>query len=115
MRSDHSPRRNGLTLVEVLVALLLFASAALTTAAVHGATSRLSSEAVIRRRLADAAASTLDSLRSIPCAAVATGASTTPQGTLRWVVSAAARTHALDLVVTPARGAPWSASTVIPC
>jgi prepilin-type N-terminal cleavage/methylation domain-containing protein len=107
--------RTGLTLVEVLVALILFATAALTTAAVHGTTTRLAAEAHLRQQLATRAMNVMDSLRSIPCGAVAPGTSTPAAGTLRWVVAATTRTRIIRLTAVPAFGTPWNAETVIPC
>lgn len=114
MRTTTRPR-TGLTLVEVLVALILFATAALTTAAVHGTTTRLAAEAHLRQRLATRAMSVMDSLRSIPCAAVSSGTQTPTEGTLRWVVAATTHTRTIQLVAVPAFGSLWNMETVIPC
>lgn len=115
---DSPPRRigrSGLTLVEVLVALLILATGSLATVGTQVAIARLSASALARERAAANAASILDSLRTVPCAQLAPGAHATPGARFTWSPSALGDLSALRLDVTPTQGAPWHAETLLPC
>ena len=111
--------RQAFTLAEVLVAILVFAIGILGLA---------SSGAFIAVQAGDARAITdgavlagrvLDSLRSIPCASVASGQVTHSPATVRWTASPASRTIAVDasLELTGRRGTrhQWFITALLPC
>lgn len=94
--------RHAFTLVEVVVALVLLATAALNVAATSTYLSRLAASARAQALATRATAHVVDSLRTTPCASLGAGAVSTPAGTVRWTVSAAANTRDLRAVLTPA-------------
>ena len=113
-RSGHASRR-GLTLAEVLVALLILATAALATVGTQIAVARLSASALTRERTAARAASIIDSLRALPCARLAPGTEAAAGVHFSWRPTSLGDLSALRLDVTPTQGAPWHAETLLPC
>jgi Tfp pilus assembly protein PilV len=108
-------RRPGLTTVEVLVALVLFAAAILAQLSAQTALVRLTGIARASRQLAAAGAGVIDSLRLMPCAHRASGTRSLPAGSLRWTTSSSSGVTHIHLMATPVRSAPWQAETVAPC
>jgi prepilin-type N-terminal cleavage/methylation domain-containing protein len=112
---QHHPRRDGLTLVEVLVSLLVLSAGALTTIGTQVAIARLSASSLTRDRTAATAASIIDSLRAQACALLASGTRGNPDAHFSWSVSTIGDLRTLRLDVTPTQGTPWSAETLVPC
>ncbi len=108
-------RRNGLTLVEVLVALLILATGALATVGTQVAIARLSASSLARERTAATASSIIDSLRALPCAHLAPGTRATAGARFSWHPATLGDLSTLRLDVTPTQGAPWHAETLLPC
>lgn len=119
MRSPSLPTgrvpRNGLTLVEVLVALLILATGALATIGTQVAIARLSATSLAGERTAATAASIIDSLRALPCAQLAPGTRAAAGAHFTWHPTTLGELSVLRLDVTPAQGAPWHAETLLPC
>src|SRR5688572_480876 len=109
------PSRDGLTLVEVLVAIVLFAAAVLAIAGTESAAARLIARAHQHRESSRHAADILDSLRSISCLSLSGGARSISGGAISW--SAAPVTGAVRIALTTTRPPrpPWTAVTLIPC
>jgi Tfp pilus assembly protein PilV len=114
MRHRHHARA-GLTLLEVLVAMLLLTVGTLTTLSTQVAIARLQSHDSTRQRAASSAAAILDSLRATSCASLTSGSSLEPDARLDWTSHVAADLASVALVVTPTRGTPWTAATLVPC
>lgn len=114
-RSTAHALRAGLTLVEVLVALLILSAGALGTVGSQVAIARLSANALARERQAAAAAWIIDSLRAEPCASLTPGTRATSGAQLAWNVSASGDLSTLRVDVTPSQGTPWVAETLLPC
>lgn len=105
-RTTPRPTRAGFTLVEVVVATLLLAIAALGVASTTTFVARLAASA---RALADASralASTVDSLRSIPCTSLGAGTAGTRVGTVQWTATATATGDTRQLRATLAPSSP---------
>ena len=110
--------KNAFTLPEVLVAVLVFAVGILGLA---------SSGTYIATQAGDARAVTegamlvgrvLDSLRSIPCASVASGQQIQSRATVSWTATPANRSVGVDatLQLTHRRGPrQWRVNTLLPC
>jgi prepilin-type N-terminal cleavage/methylation domain-containing protein len=106
------------TLPEVLVAILVFAVGILGLASSGTFIATQASEARAITEGAVLAGRALDSLRSIPCASVASGQLTQSQATVRWTATPANRTVAVDasLELTSRRGTrQWLVKTLLPC
>jgi prepilin-type N-terminal cleavage/methylation domain-containing protein len=114
LRTRPAPR-TGLTLVEVLVALLILATGALATVGTQVAIARLRAGALARERTAANAASIIDSLRALPCAQLAPGTHATAGARFSWTPTTLGDLSALRLDVAPTQGAPWHAETLLPC
>ncbi|MCC6319633.1 MAG: hypothetical protein IT361_18330 [Gemmatimonadaceae bacterium] len=115
MRPATRPRHAGLTTIEVLVAVTLLVSAISATLAVQAKATALASRVQWRRLLAIAATSTLDSLRTVPCATLASGSAVTPSGTLAWRVAPTTTVATITLSAVPTGGIPWRIESVRPC
>lgn len=89
--------RPGLTLVEVIVALVVFAVGVLGAAATAGTALRLAREAAAREEAVVLASSTLDSLMQV--AAPASGESVVGRYALRWSAAPAGASARIELVV----------------
>lgn len=117
-RTTPRPTRAGFTLVEVVVATLLLAIAALGVASTTTFVARLAASA---RALADASralASTVDSLRSIPCTSLGAGTAGTRVGTVQWTATATGDTRQLRATLapnSPRLNAPIVEEVVLPC
>ena len=114
MRTAHR-HRAGLSLFEVLVAMLVLTAGILTTITTQLAVARLRSHDAIVSLAANAAAATLDSLRAIPCNTLTSANLAGPHAHLDWTVLIATGVAQVRLTVTPRRGAPWAAETLLPC
>ena len=66
-------RRSGLSLIELLTALVLLAVGLAAYARAAGAVARLENDARLRRALADVTQARLDSLAALPCASARAG------------------------------------------
>ena len=110
--------RNGFTLPEVLVAVLVFAVGILGLASSGTYIAMQAGEARAITEGAILAGRVLDSLRSIPCSTVASGQRTRPRATVTWTASPATRSVAVDatLQLTYRRGPrQWRVTTLLPC
>jgi Tfp pilus assembly protein PilV len=114
MRPVHR-HRAGLTLLEVLVAMLVLTAGILTTITTQLAVARLRAHDTVRLRAAAAAAGTLDSLRAVPCQSLTSGNAVEPDAHLAWNVLVARDLAEVQLAVTPRIGAPWAAETLSSC
>lgn len=111
-------RRRGFSLVEVVVATALLAIAALGVASSATFVARLAATARALALATRATAHVVDSLRSVPCAALGAGTSSTPAGTVRWSIATAAGTRRLRADLTPNSPrvtAPVVEEVIVPC
>lgn len=106
--------RTGLTVVEVLIALVLLAVGLEAALALQASALRATNHAQRIERLAEHVATLAESLAVQPCP-VAASARATSDGDLRWGVRHTPHTATVDLVAQPRVGAPWSIEQVIPC
>lgn len=110
--------QNGFTLPEVLVAVLVFAVGILGLASSGTYIALQAGEA---RAITEGAIFTgrvLDSLRSIPCAAVVSGQRTQSRATVTWAAAPSVRSVTVDatLQLTYRRGPrQWRVNTLLPC
>lgn len=102
-RTNKTPRtaRDAFTLVEVVVALVLLATAALNVAATSTYLARLAASARAQALATRATAHVVDSLRSAPCTSLGAGSITTVAGTVRWTATSGAGTRDIRAVLTP--------------
>lgn len=120
MRHSSASRhpRPGLTLVEVLVALVLLAVGALGVASTSALSARLFATGSAIERSAAALGAVVDSLRGERCAALIGGSTPSAGGTVTWSVMRPPRVAQLRVTVTPtptARVAPFAVETLLPC
>jgi type IV pilus assembly protein PilV len=99
---NRRSRRTGFTLVEVVVAVLLLSLAALGVASTATFTASLAASTRAHALATRATALVVDSLRSVPCAALASGGANTAAGTVRWTTTTYPGTRAVRAVLTPA-------------
>jgi prepilin-type N-terminal cleavage/methylation domain-containing protein len=110
--------RRAFTLAEVLVAILVFAVGILGLASTGTFIAIQVGEARAITEGAALAGRVLDSLRSIPCATLSAGQLAQSPATVRWTVSPANRTIAVDamLELTGRRGPrQWPVKALLPC
>ena len=108
--------RQGLSTIEVLVAVTLLVTGVLSTLRLHGTLSAILTRTHARRALATRVTSVLDSLRAIPCTYVAGGSTTGRYGAITWASApTAGYTVTVRATATPPNGAPWLLETIIPC
>ena len=86
-----SGNRAGFTLVELLVALMVFAVGMLGLAATAGSVTRMMGGAKRQTIAATVAQSRLEKLRSSPCASITSGSETVRGVTNTWTVTAVSR------------------------
>ncbi|MGQ0767323.1 MAG: type IV pilus modification PilV family protein [Gemmatimonadota bacterium] len=112
-----SVHRNGFTLIEILVALLLFTTGCLALLSTQTVVTARRSAALNDFALASLTLRVLDSLRSSDCSLTSAGSTTAPAGQVTWTAVRRPQAIDLSLTVTPARlGAPpWNTSTIVPC
>jgi len=106
------------TLAEVLVAVLIFAVGILGLASTGTFIAIQAGEARAITQGAVLAGRVLDSLRSIPCASVASGQLSQSPATVRWTAAPARRTMSVDatLELSGRRGTrQWLIRTLLPC
>lgn len=110
--------KNGFTLPEVLVAVLVFAVGILGLASSGTYIAMQAGEARAITEGAILTGRVLDSLRSIPCSSVASGQLTQPRATVSWTATPVNRSVAVDatLQLTYRRGPrQWRLNTLLPC
>lgn len=106
--------RRAVTLVEVLVALIVFSIGALGSAAALCVSARAASRAAARRESLAALEATADSLRAQPCAAMVNGERTADQVSVRW--SVAPSDSVVGIVISATlRGVPAVLRTEVSC
>jgi prepilin-type N-terminal cleavage/methylation domain-containing protein len=113
-----TPRaRRGVTLIEVVVAVFLFAVACLALIGSQSALTSFRTRALHRWGLASTAQTVLDSLRASACGALSSGSHRSREGTVAWTATPRAGVVELQLAVAPALVliAPWQARTLVPC
>ncbi len=111
-------RRAGFSLVEVVVAIVLLAIAALGVASSATFVARLAATARALALATRSTAQVVDSLRSRPCASLGAGSSGTPAGTVRWSIATAPGTRRLRADLTPNSSrvaAPVVEEVIVPC
>lgn len=86
-----SAKRAGFTLVELMVALMVFAVGMLGLAATAGSVTRMMGGAKRQTIAATIAQSRLEKLRSSPCASIVSGSETVRGITNTWTVTAVTR------------------------
>ena len=110
--------RHGFTLPEVLVAVLVFAVGILGLASSGTFIATQAGEARAITEGAILVGRVLDSLRSIPCASVASGQLTQSRAIVTWTAAPANRSVAVDATLQLAhRRGPrqWRVDTLLPC
>lgn len=110
--------RDAFTLVEVVVAIVLLATAALDVAATSTYLARLAASARAVALATRETASVVDSLRATPCASLAAGSRSTSAGTVRWTIAAASGTRDIRAVLSPRSPRvrqPVIEETLVPC
>ena len=116
MQPTTTRAKQGLSTIEVLVAVILLATGVLSTLRVHGTLTAVLTRTHTRRVLATRLSSVLDSLRAIPCSAVTGGSASGPSGALTWIaVPGAGATVTVLATATPPNGGPWLTETIVPC
>lgn len=111
-------RRAGFTLVELIVAIMVFAIGMLGLAATAASVTRLMGGAKRQTIAANVAQSRLERLRSSPCATLAGGVDTTRGVVNKWTVQAVTRGVSITDTVFYAstRGSGYRAyKTTLPC
>lgn len=105
-RAPGSGSRAGFTLVELLVAMMIFAVGMLGLAATAGSVTRMMGGARRQTIAAQVAQSRIEKLRASPCTALTGGSETVRGVTNIWTVTAVSRgVNVTDSVVFPiARG-----------
>lgn len=112
------PARRGFTLVEVVVAVVLLAIAALGVASTATFVARLAATARALALATRANAHIVDSLRGTPCASLGAGSARTPAGSVYWTASATGATRHVRAVLTPLSArvrAPLVEEVIVPC
>lgn len=99
---SHPSSPPGFTLVEVVVATLLLALAALGVASASSAAAHLAATSRALEQATRATARIVDSLRSAPCRALAPGIHTSPVGTVHWRVVPSPGALAITAWLVPA-------------
>ena len=92
-------RRGGFTIVELLVALMIFSVGALAMAGTAARTVTLLASAQTRTIAAAVAANRFERLRAVPCSAQSSDSTTTRGIRERWSVVPLARTDDVTVVV----------------
>jgi Tfp pilus assembly protein PilV len=95
-----SRQRTGHTLVELIVACVIFAAGILATQAATVAVLRQAEDARLRQVAVDAAASQFELLSNAPCSISADGGSTVRGVQLEWSASELPGSHARSLTQT---------------
>jgi prepilin-type N-terminal cleavage/methylation domain-containing protein len=113
MRS-HRP---GLTLIEVVVALLVCSIGALAALSTQASMIRERSRSRALRDQVASATAILDSLATISCTNLASGGRITRVATLRWNVTPLTKSMEITMAVRPIVGSttPWTVRSVVPC
>jgi prepilin-type N-terminal cleavage/methylation domain-containing protein len=114
----RSPTRRGFSLVEVVVAIVLLAIAALGVASSATFVARLAATARALALATRATAQVVDSLRAAPCASLGGGASATAAGTVRWSIASPPGTRRIRAVLSPNSARVTSAvveEAIVPC
>ena len=114
--SSHAPP--GFTLVEVVVALVLLAIAALGVASTTTFVARLAATGRALALASNATASVVDSLRGAPCTTLGAGSASTPAGTVRWTTTPFGTTRHVRATLTPLSvrvRAPLVEEVIVPC
>lgn len=110
--------RRGITLVEVLVAIVLLGANSMMLA---GGIALASRDRRLARRRAEAtslAQRQIERLSAMPCTSIASGVAASARDTVRWAVSTAPGTRVVDVVVSTVGWpvvAPLSFSRILPC
>lgn len=107
-------KRTGLSLVEVLVAIIVLTSGALAAVSTQIATAHLAQRARTVQSNAQHVARLLDSLRGGPCAS-SSGTNTRTGAVFTWSVAPGADVALVRVQVTPTSGNPWAAETLVAC
>jgi type IV pilus assembly protein PilV len=111
--------RDGFTIVELLVALMIFAVGMLGLAATAGSVTKMMGGAKRRVIAANVAQSRLERLRSSPCSTLASGVDTTRGVISAWTVSTVTRGKSVTETVTFATGRGQTSQrtymTTLPC
>ncbi len=112
----RSPRR-GLTLIEVIVALLIASIGALAALSTQAVMIRERGRANVVRQQVAVASRVLDSLASISCTTIAGGSLTRSTAAYRWTTATSGRSITISLDVTPTLRSvvPWSTRAEVPC
>ena len=112
------PLRRGFSLVELLVALVLFSSGALVVAGTSTLVARAVGEGARRTTAARLARATLDSLAALPCTGVAAGRDSARGVIVAWTVDTVPRARLVRQTIRIAvRGgeARSFAESMLPC
>ncbi len=87
--------------MEVVVAVVLLAIAALGVASTSTFIARLAASARAVALASRVTARVVDSLRAVPCASLGAGSTSTAAGTVRWSITNATGTRDLHALLTP--------------
>jgi prepilin-type N-terminal cleavage/methylation domain-containing protein len=110
--------RSGLTLPEVLIAVLLFAVGILGMASTATFIIAQAGDAGALTQATYFTATRLDSLRATPCASLTSGSASFATGALRWSVTPAPRSRSVQATLTLARRGTTRTTTIdllLPC
>ncbi|MFN8579492.1 MAG: prepilin-type N-terminal cleavage/methylation domain-containing protein [Gemmatimonadaceae bacterium] len=109
--------RSGFALIEVIVALALLTVAVLSLASAGGRLVGVGVAATLRMQATARLASVSDSLRSVPCHAVASGTDSTLGVRLTWRVAAgnASRSVVINAAFTDRTTHTLASESLIPC
>jgi prepilin-type N-terminal cleavage/methylation domain-containing protein len=121
LRDRHVPGvRRGVTLVEMLVAIVMITFAALGLMGVSGNIAESSGDGMRHTVAAGIAQARLDSLTSLACASLASGAATgysSNRGVIeKWSVVDGRNIKTIKVIVSiPRRKVPLTYETIVPC
>lgn len=107
--------RPGLTIVEILVALVVLGTGVLGTLAVQARAIRAQRDAQHLALAASRLTSINDSLRAIPCASIVGGTETARGFAIGWRATQQVASLTVEFSVATARGNTFTTSTIVPC
>lgn len=116
-RPRGSSARLGFTIIEAVVAILLLSVGAIALASTAAWSARLASDGRALQRQTERVQHVVDSLRTVPCAAIASGSATASGTTVSWSVIHTASVAEVAVVSPPParRVSPFALRFIVPC